>query len=105
MHHLRSGILSSAAIFALAAFVEAAHDKDNHNEFVQVCSENGFASESFTVVTEDNYISQLYRIPGKVGESSQGNKPAVLFMHGLECDMNFWTANDADLAPPFILAS
>jgi lysosomal acid lipase/cholesteryl ester hydrolase len=24
-------------------------------------------------------------------------------MHGLLCDMNFWIANDADLAPPFTL--
>lgn len=24
-------------------------------------------------------------------------------MHGLLCDMQFWVANDADLAPPFTL--
>jgi len=24
-------------------------------------------------------------------------------MHGLMCDMNFWTANEVQLAPPFIL--
>ena len=25
-------------------------------------------------------------------------------VHGIECDMNWWTANDEDLAPAFILA-
>ena len=70
-----------------------------------MCNENGFSSESFTIVTEDGYISQMYRIPGKAGEDLSVKKPAVLMMHGLECDMNFWTANDGDLAPPFILAS
>ena len=30
-------------------------------------------------------------------------KPAVLMMHGIECDMNFFTVNDADVAPPYVL--
>ena len=47
----------------------------------------------------------MYRIPGKAVEDLSVKKPAVLMMHGLECDMNFWTANDVDLAPPFILAN
>ena len=50
----------------------------------------------------------LYRLPGKVNEpgtTSGGliKKPAVLFMHGIECDMNFFTINDADVAPPYVL--
>jgi len=65
--------------------------------------ENGFAAEQYTVVTDDGYVSQLYRIPGKFGEKGNG-KPAVLMMHGMECDMNFWTVNDADKVPPYILA-
>lgn len=44
-------------------------DKDNHTDFVQVCHENGYAAESFTVVSDDGYVSQLYRIPGKTGEA------------------------------------
>ena len=69
-----------------------------------MAAENGFASESYTVITEDGYVSELYRIPGKFGESTDG-KPAVLLMHGIECDMNFWTVNSADVAPPFILSA
>jgi pimeloyl-ACP methyl ester carboxylesterase len=32
-------------------------------------------------------------------------KPAVLMMAGLECDMNFWLANDPDVTPAFVLAN
>lgn len=71
---------------------------------MQTCNENGFASESFTVISDDDYVYQLYRIPGKAGEDSSEQKPVVLMMAGLECDMNFWTSNDADIAPPFVLA-
>lgn len=66
--------------------------------------ENGYFVESYTVVTDDGYISEMYRIPGKLTElGSDIHKPAVLMMHGYLCDMQFWLANDADLAPPFTL--
>ena len=32
----------------------------------EVCLENGFAVESYTLVTEDSYVVSLYRIPGTV---------------------------------------
>ena len=58
------------------------------------------------MISDDDYVYQLYRIPGKAGEDSgAGKKPVVLMMAGLECDMNFWTSNDASVAPPFVLAS
>ena len=65
---------------------------DAHTDFIQTCSENGYASQSFTVITEDGYVSQIFRIPGKAGEAKTA-KPVVLMMPGFECDMNFWTAN------------
>ncbi len=78
-------------------------ESDNHNDFVQMTAENGFASESYTVISDDGYVYQLYRIPGKVGDKAT-QKPAVLMMHGLECDMNFWLPNDPKVVPPFVLA-
>jgi lysosomal acid lipase/cholesteryl ester hydrolase len=55
-------------------------------------------------VTGDGYVSQIFRLPGKLSEIGYPvHKPAVLMMHGLFCDMNSWIANDPDLAPPFIL--
>lgn len=56
------------------------------------------------MVSDDGYVYQLYRIPGKVGEATGAPKPAVLMMPGLECDMNFWTCNEAEKVPPFVLA-
>ncbi len=78
--------------------------KDQHKTFQQIALENGYSAESYTVVTSDGYVSQMYRLSGKLSELGQPvQKPAVLMMHGLLCDMNFWIANDVDLAPPFIL--
>lgn len=46
----------------------------------------------------------MYRLPGKLTELGQKvEKPAVLMNPGLWCDMNFWVANTADLAPPYML--
>jgi len=88
-------------VVALAGKALAGHD--NHTNFVQTCAENGYASESYSVFSEDGYVYQLYRIPGKAGEA-EAKKPAVLLQHGLECDMNFWTPNDPSITPAFVLA-
>lgn len=66
--------------------------------------ENGWSQESYSVKTEDGFVLQLFRIPGKLGENVV-KKPAVLLQHGLECDMMFWMMNSAELAPAFILAN
>jgi len=64
----------------------------------------GYSTESYTVITEDGYVEQIYRIPGKLNEVGQKvEKPAVLMMHGLWCDMKFFTANAPDKTGPFIL--
>ena len=89
---------------AFASETLAGSHHDNHTNFVQQCAENGFATESYTVVTADGYVSQMYRIPGKVGDNNT-KKPAVLLQHGLECDMNFWIPNDPSVTPAFVLAS
>ena len=83
-------------------------NNDAHRDFAQMAAEYGYASEHVTIVTEDGYVSQLYRLPGKIDEAGAGTgtqmkKPVVLMMHGLECDMNFWTTNDANVAPPYVL--
>lgn len=56
---------------------------------------NNWASESYTVKTKDNYVSELFRIPGKIGEASK-KKPAVLMMHGIECNSMFYMLNTVD---------
>jgi len=96
--------ISSAFVATLVLFAgKSLADRDAHIDFVETCSENGFASESYTVITDDGYVAQLYRIPGRFGDTKT-HKPAVLLMAGIECDMNFWTVNDPSVAPPFVLA-
>ena len=56
----------------------------------------------YSVITIDGYVTQLYRLPGKAGDKTTG-KPAVLMMAGIECDMNFWTANDPSVTPAYVL--
>ena len=88
---------------ALAATAALAHN-GNHKTFNEIVMQAGYATESYTVTTEDGYIEQMYRIPGRLNEIGHPvKKPAVLMMAGLLCDMKFWIANDADLAPPFTL--
>jgi hypothetical protein len=43
-------ILSTTAAIAFAY-------KDVHRTFEQMCFENGYAAESYSVVTEDGYVS------------------------------------------------
>lgn len=65
---------------------------------------NGYLLEQYSITTEDGYISQMFRIPGKKSEEGKLiQKPVVLMVHGLMCNMNFWIANEVQLAPPFIL--
>ena len=70
------------------------------------CAANGFRFESYNVVTSDDYVLSLYRIPGTFQESQDDikKKPAVLLMHCLNCDMMEWIWNDSDRATAFILA-
>jgi pimeloyl-ACP methyl ester carboxylesterase len=90
--------------FSALALVSVSLANDNHKSIEQITFQNGYSLESYSVVTTDGYVSQIYRIPGKLQEVGKPvQKPAVLMMHGLMCDMNFWLANDAKMAPPFIL--
>ena len=90
------------AMIALQAFAI-----DAGKTMEQVCLENGFVLEKYTVVTDDDYILSLYRIPGTFSdlqETDATTKPAVLMMHGLDSDAMQWVMNDSDKANAFILA-
>jgi len=72
---------------------------------------NGYAVEHYSIVTCDDYVLTLYRIPGKFAEAASNKtrtdkvpKPAVLMMHSQDWDMTQWVTNDFDKANAFILA-
>jgi hypothetical protein len=68
------------AAFTLTAQAVAIGDRtDSLRDFEAICTENGFAFETHEVTTEDGYILNVYRIPGKIGEASDAAKPPVMF--------------------------
>ena len=93
-----------AAVLALCsnAFYSSG---DAFKSMEEICQENGFGTESYTLVTPDDYVLSLYRIPGTFKEMQKGTKkPAVLMMHAQDCDMMEWVWNDSTRANAFILA-
>ena len=65
-----------AGFLSLAAAV----DPDVSKSFEEICEENGFASENYTLTTTDGYILSMYRIPGTISDDAQ-SKPPVLMVH------------------------
>lgn len=63
---MRALSLPYAAFLSLAAL--GAQVNDYSLNFVDVCTKNGFATEKYELVTPDDYILSLYRIPGTVNE-------------------------------------
>jgi hypothetical protein len=43
---------------------------DAYKSMSAICTENGFKSESYTLVTQDGYALGLWRIPGSLSEES-----------------------------------
>ena len=71
----------------------------------ELCNQNGFLVEMHQVVTDDGYILDLYRIPGRFDADRSGvNKPVVLLQHGLEADMLQWVVAKPEDAPAFVLS-
>ena len=51
-------------ISSLAGLISNIGAIDAGKTMEEVCLENGYSIEKYTVVTDDNYILSLYRIPG-----------------------------------------
>jgi len=56
---------------ALVTSVSLAIGSDAFKSMDQLCLENGFLSESHTLVTKDGYVLGVSRIPGKFKEMSK----------------------------------
>ena len=86
-----------AAVVALVGTAFGFDDR-NHN-ITEIAHENGFQFEAYQVQTEDGYLLGLHRIP-----SSVKGAPVAYFQHGIEDCSEGWVMNDAQVAPPFVLA-
>lgn len=50
----------------------------------------GYKSETHSVITEDDYILTIHRLPGESGSRNGSPKPVVLFIHGIVCASDVW---------------
>lgn len=78
---------------------------DSYRNITEICHENGFEFKRYDVITEDEYILKLDRIPPfgkKVNDDFEA--PVVLLMHGLEDTSTQWVYNSADKSIAFILS-
>ncbi len=56
----------------------------------------GFTFEEHKAITEDGFILTLYRVPGRLGDSTTGKQP-VYMQHGLIDDGGTWFFSDETL--------
>jgi pimeloyl-ACP methyl ester carboxylesterase len=64
----------------------------------EIIYENGFHMETYTVETEDGYLLDLFRIPGKTGS------PAVFLQHGILDSADCWAMNYGNDTIAFTMA-
>jgi len=94
--------------FLSAVLAATSLASDAYKSMGQLCMQNGFDLQSYTLVTDDGYVLSLYRIPGTLQEIANPpteQKPAVLMMHCQDCDMMEWVVNSPEVAPAFVLAN
>ena len=95
---------TNALVLAAGASLVMAGDRsDAKKSAEEIVTDNGFLYEEHTVTTEDGYILQVWRIPGKSGEAPSA-KPPVLMQHGILDSANCWLMNYAEVAPAFVAA-
>ena len=82
---------------------------DAYKSMEFIANENGFKCERHQVVTEDGYILNVWRIPGKLQHDEQprdknSTQLPILLQHGLEASMMQWVFNRPEVAQAFVLA-
>ena len=60
--------LASFAVAVMATVNALNPEKDDLRQFREIVHENGYSLEHYSLVTKDDYILTIYRIPGKFAE-------------------------------------
>ena len=70
---------TNALVLAAGASLVIAGDRsDAKKSAEEIVTDNGFLYEEHTVTTEDGYILQVWRIPGKSGEAPSAKPPVLM---------------------------
>lgn len=75
---------------------------DTFKTFAEICMEAGYEVESHYVLTEDQYINQMFRVYDPRYTDLKG---AVLLLHGFSDSSDNFIINDKARAPAFMLAN
>jgi lysosomal acid lipase/cholesteryl ester hydrolase len=84
-------------------------EQDLNKPFSDICRDKGYAFETHRVLTDDGYILNTFRIPGKKGETKDEaiaqHKPVIFLQHGILDSADTWIMHFEDRAPAFMLAN
>lgn len=72
----------------------------------EIVTYSGYGVENHVVVTKDNYLLTMHRIPhGRLhNQSPKLRRPSVILQHGILADSACWVSNGPDNSLAFILA-
>lgn len=72
--------------------------------YVEKIMAAGYNFEDHKVITKDDYILSLWRIPGKIDDPQKEGKKPIFFLHGLLDDAYTWIVLNPNNSLPMMLS-